>query len=103
MVRKFYEGGGDMGGSGMKHDIVKLKEIAKKAWTEKQEYSSNIPFNVIVRKPRASLSKYDSEEPTYWHYDDGVFVAVFQPSLVLELLDKIDALEAEIKKLAMGK
>jgi hypothetical protein len=73
-------------------DTKKLREVAEKAWKELPKYLGNPPFYVDVPKPRQSMSKHDLERPTYWNYDDGVFVAVFQPSLVLELLDEIDRL-----------
>ena len=77
-------------------DIEELKGYAQKAWQEPMEVSCNIPFYAEIRKPRCSLSKYD-ERPTYWHYDDGVFVAVFQPSKVLALLEEIERLQKELE------
>jgi hypothetical protein len=56
-------------------------------------WNANIPFYVQVSKPAPSMSKHDDERPTYWRYEDGLFVSVFNPKLVLELLDEIDRLK----------
>ncbi len=80
-------------------DIKKLRKIAEEATPGSWEnsFSSNYPFYVDVRKPARSLSKHDSDRPTYWRHQDGLFVAVFNPKQVLELLDRIEELENESK------
>lgn len=78
-------------------DTKILREIAEKAWKEPVTFDSNVPFYVQVKKPRSSMSKHDDKRPEYWHYDDGVFVAVFQPKKVLEMLDLIDSLRADLE------
>ena len=40
------------------------------------EFNADIPFYVDMKKPRPSLSEHDDKHPTYWHYDDGSFVAM---------------------------
>lgn len=50
----------------------RLKTVTPGPWGP---YSANIPFNAIVTKPAPSLSKHDSERPTYWRVEDAVFVA----------------------------
>jgi NADH:ubiquinone oxidoreductase subunit len=64
--------------------IKELKGYCEKAWQEPMEVSTNVPFSATVKKPRGSLSKHD-EKPTVWHYDNGVFIAVFQPFRVMQL------------------
>lgn len=38
-------------------------------------YKANIPFNAIVTKPAASLSKHDSERTDFWRYEDAELLA----------------------------
>lgn len=38
------------------------------------EATANLPFYVVMNKPRPSLSNSDSKEPTFWHPDDALFV-----------------------------
>lgn len=56
--------------------IENFKELMAKVDTRYWEFGANIPFYVDMKKPRPSLSKHDDERPTYWHYDDGSFVAM---------------------------
>jgi hypothetical protein len=82
-----------------KLDLQSLKEIASKAtpgpWGE---WGCNYPFYVDVKKPAPSLSKHDSERPTYWRMEDALFVLNFHPGKVLELLDCIEELEKNANK-----
>ena len=55
-------------------------------------YSANIPFYVEVTKPAPSMSKHDSTRPTYWKYDDGIFVACAYQDIKY-LLERIKELE----------
>ena len=56
--------------------IEQIKERLEKASKELgKNFSINYPFYCVVEKPRSSLSKHDRERPTYWHMDDGIFVA----------------------------
>ena len=75
-------------------DIKHLREIAKKAapgpWGP---WTGNYPFYVDVKKPSQSLSKHDDTRPTYWNWNDAVFVLEFNPEVVLQLLDRIEELE----------
>lgn len=80
----------------MSLNIEQLKKIAQEAtpgpWPS---WSANVPFYVVVTKPAPSQSKHDREQPTYWRYEDGLFVNVFNPKQVLELLNRIEELENE--------
>jgi hypothetical protein len=75
-------------------DLKRLREVAMKAtpgpWGP---WNSNMPFYVVVDKPAPSLSKHDDDRPTYWRFEDGVFVLQFNPVMVLELLDEIERLQ----------
>lgn len=88
--------------------MSKIREIQERlnkvlpTWTA---FGGNIPFYVDVQKPRPSLSKHDNERPTYWHYDDGAFVAAapYDMQFLLEILEsqevKIEELQCEIEVL----
>lgn len=80
-------------------DLKRLRKIALDAtpgpWGP---WSGNYPFNVDVKKPAPSLSKHDHKRPTYWRWQDGLFVLEFNPKVVLELLDRIQSLENPEKK-----
>lgn len=81
----------------MSLDIKELRKIAEEATQERQtECLGNYPFYVDVRKPAPSLSKHDDERPTYWRYQDGVFVLTFDPKTVIMLLDQIEDLEKKL-------
>ena len=77
-------------------DLKELRKIAEKAtpgpWGP---WTGNYPFNVDVRKPAPSLSKHDNERPTYWRYEDAVFVLRFSPETVTMLINRIEELERE--------
>lgn len=75
----------------------KLREYALNAWQEPMEFNANVPFYVEVKKPRPSNSKHDDKRPTYWNYDDGLYIAATQPKVILELLDYIDTLEQDFE------
>ena len=74
--------------------IKELRKIAEEAtpgpWGP---WSANYPFNVVVKKPAPSLSKHDHARPEYWRYQDGLFVSIFNPKMVLDLLNEIDRLK----------
>ena len=74
-------------------DTKELRKIANKATRDWVVGKGNVPFYVDVQKPAPSMSKHDDERPTYWKYDDGVFVCCFSPAHILELLDEIDRLK----------
>lgn len=74
----------------------KFAENATQVWGG---WNSNAPFYVDVRKPSPSLSKHDEERPTYWRYEDGVFVAAASPKNILELLDEIDKYKIALEKI----
>ena len=78
-------------------DIAELKGYCKRAWQKPMEVASNIPFNCVVNKPRPSMSKHD-ERPNYWNYDDGVFIAAFQPPTVMALLEEIERLRGLVEE-----
>jgi hypothetical protein len=60
----------------MKDAIKKIYERVKLATQGRWgPYSANLPFHAIVTKPAPSLSKHDTEEPTYWRCEDAIFVA----------------------------
>ena len=79
-------------------DLKKLREVAEKAtpgpWGP---WAGNYPFYVDVRKPSPSLSKHDDTRPTYWRYDDAVFVLQFNPETAIMLLNRIQELENKEK------
>ena len=82
----------------MAFDIKYLREVANKATPSPWEGStSNIPFYVDMRKPAPSMSKHDGDRPTYWRYEDGVFVHTFNPQIVIELLNYIEELENDLE------
>jgi hypothetical protein len=74
----------------MTFDIKKLRKVAEEATPGPWKAGGNYPFYVDLRKPADSLSKHDSERPTYWRYQDGLFVLTFNPKTVLELLDSLE-------------
>lgn len=79
----------------MKSKLNQLKKLLEKVelpWS----FSANYPFNVVVEKPRASLSEHD-EKPTYWHWDDGVYMAAAVNELP-NLIARIEQLESAIAK-----
>jgi len=69
--------------------IQKLEELKNKAHPDLlKSCSANIPFYVEIKKPRESLSKHDATRPTYWHCDDGVYLAALVaevPKLIEEI------------------
>ena len=82
----------------IQESIKNLKELLKKIeplpWSGS---SSNIPFYVDVKKPRESLSKHDSERPTYWNYHDGIYLLTAAHE-VPNLLKYIEELEQKINE-----
>jgi hypothetical protein len=70
--------------------IEKFKELMGKVDTSHWEFGANIPFYVDMKKPRPSLSKHDRNSPTYWHYDDGSFVAmaIYLAPKLIEYIEK---------------
>jgi len=80
-------------------DVKHLRKIAEEATQTGWEFSGNYPFYVDVRKPASSLSKHDDKRPTYWRFQDGLFVAAFNPKTVLELLDKVESLQSDVNYL----
>lgn len=82
----------------MKLDFKKLTKVAEEATPSPWTFHSNYPFYINVDKPASSLSKHDDTRPTYWRYEDGLFVATFQPEMVLKLLNRIEELEKNDNK-----
>ena len=74
-------------------ELKEFRKIATEATQGFWAFSGNYPFYVDVRKPAPSLSKHDDKRPTFWRYQDGVFVTAFCPERVLKLLDEIDRLK----------
>lgn len=74
----------------LKEKIDHLKQLKDKV-TLPFSMSANIPFYVDMRKPRPSLSKHDLKNPTYWHYDDAVYLLACA-HLVPELLEELEKL-----------
>lgn len=79
-------------------DLKDLRKIAEEATPGQWTGTGNYPFYVDIKKPAPSLSKHDRERPTYWRYQDGVFVLAFSPKQVLELFKHIDELETKLKE-----
>lgn len=77
--------------------IESLKKALKSIHPLPWEFSANVPFNVDLKKPRASLSKHDDERPTYWHYEDGLYAAIAVNAMP-ELLSYIEELEAKLNR-----
>jgi hypothetical protein len=78
-------------------DLKRLKQIAQDAtpgpWGP---MNANYPFYVDMEKPAPSLSKHDQDRPTYWRYQDAIYVLSFNPVVVIELIEKIEELEAKL-------
>lgn len=58
----------------MKDICLKLLALREKTQVETWTMGANLPFYVVMKKPRPSLSKHDDEQPTYWHCDDAYYV-----------------------------
>lgn len=81
----------------MEDRISQLEESFKKVvlpWVG----ISNYPFYVDIRKPRASHSKHDSDQPTYWNQDDGEYLLRCVNEMP-EILQYIRDLERQLKNL----
>jgi hypothetical protein len=72
--------------------IDQLEKMLAKCPPFPWEFGGNVPFYVDVRKPRPSLSKHDDARPSYWHYDDGLYVSAAIHS-VPKLIEEIKRLE----------
>ncbi|NDE91577.1 MAG: hypothetical protein EB059_10685 [Alphaproteobacteria bacterium] len=74
----------------LKQAIETFKELMQKVDTSTWSFSANAPFYIDIQKPRASLSKHDDKCPTYWHYDDGRFVAaaIYLAPALIKYLEK---------------
>jgi hypothetical protein len=66
----------------------------KAAPEDKWTGTANIPFYVVLEKPRPSLSKHEGTKrgADMWHYDDGIFVACAKRDMG-KLINHIDALQ----------
>lgn len=77
--------------------LQKIKEITNNATpVEKWCFGANVPFYVDVQKPAPSMSKHDDKRPTYWRYEDGLFVGMARhemPNLISSLELAIETLE----------
>ena len=75
---------------------TKLKQLkllldnkTQSTWTA----SGNLPFYAELDKPAPSLSKHDSERPTYWRVQDVEFVLAMANGGVQALFDEIERLK----------
>ncbi len=71
-----------------------LKEKTQTTWIG----HANIPFYAWLEKPAPSLSKHDSECPTYWRIEDVNFVLWCANGGVQMLLDEIDKLKFRVRE-----
>ena len=82
----------------MKDTIAHLKELLTNIeplpW--KGGYG-NVPFYVVIEKPRPSQSKHDEDRPTYWDWHDGRY-AIAAVHAVPMLLEYIEVLENKLKE-----
>ena len=77
--------------------INKIKELLPKIHPLPWYHSANIPFYVSLEKPRTSLSKHDSDRPSYWHYDDGIYAA-YAMNVVPALIEEIERLNTLLEQ-----
>jgi hypothetical protein len=81
-------------------DIIAIKtlEFAKKATNRPWTGNENYPFNASIDKPAPSMSKHDSDRPSYWRCDD-VYFALHAINNIEELAEAYLKLEKENSKL----
>lgn len=86
----------------MKEKLIRIEKLMHQISPLPWEFSANIPFDVQVKRPRESQSKYSSTNPHSWDYSDGIYLANCvneMPNIlkyVWELEDKIEKLKEEI-------
>ena len=84
--------------------MTKLEELEKiiKAKTPTTWYGTmNYPFYVSLMKPAPSLSKHDSERPTFWKMQDAEFVLAMANGGAEYLLNEVKRLQAYIAERAL--
>lgn len=83
----------------MKRTLRILTALLKRVelpWTG----SANIPFYVVVQKPRPSMSKHD-DRPVFWNYDDGeyLYACVNWVPFILDYVRRLRRVVAAAKRL----
>lgn len=84
-----------------RQDLENLQKLCDEATPGPWTASGNYPFYVDLEKPASSLSKHDNKRPTYWRYQDGIFVLASRdamPKLLHMLNSVIKNLQAEIER-----
>jgi hypothetical protein len=75
--------------------MKRLKEIKERTIKASDGWKgySNYPFDVVLERPRPSLSKHDSEKDDRirLHVDDAIFIVSAKPDM-LYLLEEIEKL-----------
>lgn len=83
----------------MKLTIQKIEQLLKEATPGNWTGEGNEPFSITLRKPAPSLSKHDSDRPTYWRCQDAMFVLVMKNVGTQFLLDEIKKLQETVVQL----
>lgn len=80
----------------MKEKCITLLKMKEKTDVANWTMNANLPFYVVMKKPRPSLSKHDDEQPMYWHCDDAYYLltaAQYAGDLSRTLLQTIEDLK----------
>ena len=81
----------------MKDKLVEIKERFKKTTQGEWTAYVNYPFYIDLRKPSPSLSKHDSERPTFWSMNDGLFVLNAHNNDIPWLIEEVERLRKELE------